>query len=324
MPVQEEKVRRLVSDAFHVITVLVLIALILGILTWSGTIRCSSIPGWCDFYYFVVGEPNILIVYGDEGLGDPFLLHQAIENPKYLGKKAEMIHLRNLSAGFLKNYKLVIVDRAKEMSTEEMKLFIDYANPPINGKLVWIGDSGTQPKENDLLLLESERHPGREDIPIGPWARKLVRDDGNYMVLLDELLSVEFIGNYCEIKECKSELPFVGYFNKTPGNAHDLIKGLNPSFEMRGDFSLVKKKLGKYNTEVLTVNTASAIIDQKGKVRTKGTSYGSTFPVIMVSSPSGLGESVVYYAIPPETFLMKGQPQKTYLFIENMYYALIE
>jgi len=318
----EAKIRQSIQDAFHVLTVILLIALILGILTWSGTVKCSAIPGWCEVYYFVVGEPNILIVYGDQGLGDPFLLQKAIQTPGHLAKRAEMIHIKNISPGFLKNYKLVIVDRAKKMSTKQMNLFIEYA--AAGGKLVWIGDAGTEPEEGDQLLLESERTPGSSDAVIGPWARKLIKDDGNYMVLLDELLSVEFIGNYCDIKSCENNLPFIGYFRKTPGETHDLIEGLDPNFEMRGDFSLVEKRLDKYNNEVLTVDALSAIIDEKGIVRDKGTNYGSTFPLVMVSSPHGLGESVVYYAVPPENFLLEGQPKKTYLFIENMYYSLLE
>ncbi len=320
----DPKQRQMINDAFHILTLLVLVSLILGILTWSGVVKCSAVPGWCSIYYAVAGEPNILIVYGDEGLGDPFLLQKAIQHPEYLNKKADMIHLKNISPGFLKNYSLVIVDKAKKMSTEQMNSFIEYASPPTNGKLVWIGDAGTETVKGDLLLLESERYPESEDTPIGPWARKLIKDDGNYQVSLDKLLSVEFIGNYCDAKECQDDLPFIGYFRKTPGETHSLIQGLNPNFELRGNFSLVEKRLDKRNTEILTVDALSSIIDEKGIIKTKGTNYGSTFPVIMISSPSGLGESIVYYSVPPETFLMKGQPVETYLFIENMYYSLLE
>ncbi len=319
---EEEKIRRYLNDAFHVIALFFLVAVVLGLLTWSGTIKCSAIPGWCSVYYTITGEPNILIVYGDSGLGDPIALQKAIQHPDYLGKRAEMVHLKNISPGFLKNYKLVIVTKAKKMSTEQMNLFIEYASQ--GGKLVWTGDAGTEPYKDDLLLLESDRNPGQEDIVIGPWARKLIKDDGNYAVSLDMLLSVEFIGNYCDIKECENDLPFIGYLRKSPGDTHDLIKGLDPNFEMRGDFTLVKKRLDKVNNEVLTVDALSSIIDSKGEVKPKGTNYGDTFTVIMVSSPSGLGESVVYYAIPPETFLKEGQPKQTQLFIENMYYSLIE
>jgi len=319
---EEQQMRRMVNDAFHIITLIVLIVLIIGILTWGGIIKCSAIPGWCGIYYFVMGDPNILIVYGDTGLGDPFVLQKAIEHPQYLGKRADIVHLKNISPGYLKKYKLVIVDRAKVMSTQQMNLFIEYASQ--GGKLVWIGDAGTVPVEGDKLLLYSEREGSGEDKPIGPWARKLNKDDGNYMVQLDKLLSVEFIGNYCDVKDCQDDLPFIGYLRKAPGETHDLILGLDPNFEMRGDFSLVTKRFDSYNNEVLTVDALSSIIDAKGDVNPKGTNYGDTFTVIMISSPSGLGESVVYYSIPPETFLMEGQAKKTYLLIENMYYALLE
>ena len=319
---EEAQIRRYVSDSFHVLTLIVLIMVILGIMTWAGIVKCSAVPGWCSVYYFFTGEPNILIVYGDSGLGDPFLLQKAIENPEYLGKRAEMVRLKNISPGLLKNYKLVIVDRAKKMSTSEIELFIEYAST--GGKLVWIGDSGTEPHEDDELLLESERNPGNAEIKIGPWARKVSRDDGNFAVELDKLLSVEFIGNYCDIKSCEDNMPFIGYFRKAPGETHDLVKGLDPRFEMRADFSIVKKRLDKYNNEVLSVDALSAIIDDKGIVKPKGTNYGDAFPIIMVSSPSGLGESIVYYAVPPESFAMEGQEKKTLLFVENMYYALME
>jgi len=319
---EEAQIRRYINDSFHVLTLILLIMIILGIMTWAGVTKCSAIPGWCSVYYLFAGEPNILIVYGETGLGDPFLLEKAIENPEYLGKRAEMVQLKNISPGLLKNYKLVIVDRAKKMSTEEISLFIDYVSE--GGKLVWIGDSGTEPYDTDLMLLESDRSPGMADTEIGPWARKQIKDDANYSVDLDKLLSVSFIGNYCDIKTCGDEFPFIGYFRKAPGPTHDLVKGLDPRFEMRADFSVVKKRLDKYNNEVLTVDAFSAIIDEKGLVKPKGTNYGDVFSIIMVSSASGLGETIVYFAVPPETFSMEGQPNKTFLFVENMYYALLE
>ncbi len=114
--------------AARILALLVLVFVLLYILTWTNTLKCERIPGWCNIYYSVKGKPKVLIAYGDYGLGNPDLLSDILANPEYVGVRPTMLHIDHINPGNLKEFDLVIVERARKMSTEKVKMFIDYAN----------------------------------------------------------------------------------------------------------------------------------------------------------------------------------------------------
>lgn len=303
--------RDLVKDATHVVILIAMLSVLLYLLTWTNIIRCRAIPGWCDVYWAInrSGQPSILIVSGSEGLGDPELLKQALADPNYIHVPSQVQDISMVNLGNLKKYDLVIVEKARKISTAKLKAFVDYVNE--GGRLVWTGDAGTELAENDEYLFKDERTEGEEHEIIGAWARRDADDQVNF----DQLISVEYLANYCMIKKCVSSTPWQGILVTDPDRQHPLVYGLKQGLSMRGDFAIVKELGDSISTRVLSLDWQSNLQGTDGK------DYGNILPIIVTS---GYGERVAYYAIPPEQFVSPDQKEKYYSIIENLYLGMLK
>src|SRR3989338_9172776 len=282
------------KSALKVTMLVALIAVLWFVGVWTGAIRCSLLPGGCPVYWGLLrsgtgGKPEILIVHGEEddpGLGDPKLLEKALSDPNILAVHPDAVKVERVTKDFLKGYDLVIVTKAKVIPTKKVKEFIDFAAE--GGRLVWTGDAGTalggDESPGEALLLKSQR-PGEEDVNevIGPWARR----DGEYMVPLDEFIAAEFLGTYCELKNCRDANQLMGLLEALPGRKHPLVEGIRDDLEFYGDFALVNQREGNNAKRVLTLKYGSELVTKDKR------KLGKEFPVI-ISSGLGTGK-VVYY-----------------------------
>src|SRR3989344_4056186 len=110
-----------IKDLWHIIVLLLLVGLFLGVLTWTNILSSDAIPGWREIYdpiYLAVsGKQEILIVHGNDGLGDEATLAQLMRDPKNgVGRTVQTRHVSLLSAGNLTEYDVVIVTHAKTLS----------------------------------------------------------------------------------------------------------------------------------------------------------------------------------------------------------------
>lgn len=324
--------------------VILLLFVLMFVLTWTNTIPCKSIPGWCDLYYNIKGsistgtisfdfKPKVAIVYGEDGLGNPALLQTMMSDREHFkyGARPDLLDIAYVNLGNLKVYDLIIVEHAKTMSTEKMKMFVDYVIQ--GGKLVWVADAGTllSPEESktpeNYLLFEDELNEAANHKLIGPWARKYM----GRVVLLNELLGVNYRTNYCSIKQCplNSEFPvgmfvvpniknpFTYAFNPMVGQNLLYIYGLN-------DFSLVDTIPGKVSTVALSLDFTAKLIDDLGN------DYGKVVPLIVSTAKANIigwevGKNVAYYALPPEYFAysLLSEEHRFYSLLSNMYYAML-
>ncbi len=292
------------------VMLIALLLVILFILTWSGIMKCNSIPFWCDGYEFVMGSPRVLIVHNGEGLGDPNLLEQYLKDPRIVGAESVAIQdVDTLSLGNLKNYKLVIVEHARQLSYEQLLMFMDYVNG--GGRLVWVGDSGVVKGLDEVQNISDIN--GLAQLDNNPWVR--VEKTGENMINFDEFLSLRYIDNYCNEKDC-SELPFsVGVLIPEPTRNHSLIFGvasqMNFKINNERNFAVVKQIPNTPNSNVVMS------IDFGGNITGKDNEIGRTVPFIVTS---GLGERVAYYAYPLEWLV---QDNNSYTIIKNMYYGML-
>jgi len=317
--------------------VAILIALVFALLfmvTFTGIMRCSDMPligeAWCNVYWgikgFATGGPKVLIVYGESGLGNPVglgngSLEELLADPEILGVHADTLPIESANFGNLKGYDIVIVDRAKEIETRQLRAFIDYAMQPTGGILVWTGDAGTLLGPEDHYLYTQEKDPETdENRIIGPWARK----DNDLMISFDELLGVRTVNNekatFCELTACPNGTPFLaGNLITEPSGNHRLIRGISrtlPLYAFKGeDFGVVETISGSNTMEVLSLDFGSGI-DAAGR------DLNRSIPMIVTS---GIGERVVYYALPPEYYanpkLEAFGKGRYFLPIENLYYG---
>ena len=274
-----------------VIPIILLIFVMLMLLTWVKIVRCSDIPGWCSVYYGIMGDPKILIVYGVDGLGDPLKLKALFEDRGTLTIKKN-VDIKPLSYvvdySKIKDYDLVIVDKAKTMSYDELKIFADYGSK--GGRLVWIADSGTSLGGSEKPISEKDINPqSATDNTYNGWIR--ANKDGD-VINLTELLSVEFIGNFCDMKYCTNQVD--GYIgNMLAEGDNPLTNKMLTTAELHGNFSLVKVKNNLSAQVPLMLDYKSNLITNDGE------DLGTMRPLIVTS---GVGGKVAYYAVPPEYF----------------------
>ncbi len=134
----------------HIIAIIALALVLLTALTKFGYMRCDDVPGFCGIYYGIFGEPKVAIVHGEGAIGKPEVLRDS------LGKTTVFPTYMNIdnvqSTGILGSYDVVIVEGPKKMSTKTLRVFANYVKK--GGKLVWVGDAGTQLGENDYICRQ--------------------------------------------------------------------------------------------------------------------------------------------------------------------------
>ncbi len=132
----------------HIIILGVLIVVLLFMLVQFGFLRCCDIPGFCSVYYGVKGEPKMLILYGENGSGDPQALRKFFEDEARVFPSMMSTDVFQ-DPETLKHYEMVVVDNAKQLTTKQLLDLRSYVQQ--GGQLVWIGDSGTMLGENDYV-----------------------------------------------------------------------------------------------------------------------------------------------------------------------------
>ena len=295
------------------IGVVILVLVLLFFLTWGGIVKCNQVPYWCDIYESVMGGPRALIVYGDSGLGDPEHLKTILQDPQGVAAPAvDMLSIERLSLGNLKQYELVIVEKSRKISIDQLEMFMNYAQQ--GGRLIWIADAGVEKGDDEVQNLADVNELSQ--FSKNPWAR--ARDNGEDFtpVLFDQFLGLSYIGNYCELVSC-AETPFsVGVLKTEPTGNHPLIFGTSPVLNFKisrsRGFSVVKQFANSSNTNIVL----SA--EFGGNIKTKDNKdLGKSSPIIVTS---GMGERVAYYAYPPEYF---HEDNNYFGLVKKMYYGML-
>jgi len=184
-------VRNYVNAGILVLSLLV----ILYVATRYGFIHCSVLPHWCDVYSSVNSllygrvYPNVLLLYGDSGLGEPKLVANYIRNTcRY---HVMEMPADSVSFGNLQNYDVVIVERARKLSASQLEMLWDFAAS--GGRLVLIGDVGVEaPDPEEYLTWEDLGEENKEGI-VNPWDRK--KEDGTVIQFGTMLLGLKYVGN---------------------------------------------------------------------------------------------------------------------------------
>lgn len=302
--------RAIAKDVSHIVILVILIGIVVFLLTWTGVMHCKTIPGWCGTYYFLKGgEPRVLILSGDGGMGNPDLLERTFRDPSHIGILAIQGKIDRTTLGNLQEFDLVIVEHARKIETSKLRMFIEYVNG--GGRLVWTGDAGVEAGERDEFLYTDEDPDldTNEHNLVNPWARK----DGKDIVDFTQFLGVSYQTNYCSIKLCDGR-PWQGLLVTSPGANHPLAYALKPNLVLRGDFAIVKDESNSITKRVLTLDWFSNLVGENQ------VNYGRTFPLIVTS---GYGERVAYYAVPPDQFVEDDLPEKYYSLVENIYYGML-
>ena len=291
----------------------ILAVIILFLLTWSGFVKCNAIPYWCNIYESVMGGPRVLIVYGDDGMGDPSLLKDIMQDPQQVGVQAvDLAHIDRVSISNLKNYKLVIVDHCQKVTLDQLSMFMAYVNQN-GGRLVWTGDAGTVKGDDEVTNFSDINALAK--VADNAWVRVKETETDFEVVNFDQFLGARYVNSFCNLTDCKPQKSSVGILKtETTGN-HPLIFGASPALQLKivkdHPFAVVRPFANASNSNVvLSLEFGSVVV-------AKGITLPKSIPMIMTA---GFGERVAYYAYPPEYYV---QDNNYYTFMKNMYYGML-
>jgi len=300
---------------------LILVFALIFVLTYSNVLKCKTIPFWCDAYYAIKGNPDVLIVYGEDGLGDPNELADLLRDPDIAGIHARQLRLQSVNPGNLDKYEIVIVTHARTMGSDKIKMFLNYSAK--GGNLVWTGDAGVESNDPNDFLSEAESgldlNSGKL---INPWARKNDSD----IVRLNKALGVDYIANYCDVRKCAQETPYYIGMLMMVERDNPLVYGfsnLQLHITDKRDFALVETNSEGTSTTVMTLDFGSNLVSDE-------TNYGNHLPMIISNADTSIvgakvGENIYYYAMPPEYYMNDRVPiERRYgLILSKLYYGLI-
>ena len=211
----------------HFVIIVFLLLVILFLITRLGYIHCSYIPGWCPIYKSIMemilqkNYPRILIVYGDSGIGNPQKLEEIFR--KYCSSTTISKKINEVSESFIYNFDVIVVEKAKNLSAEDLRMFAKFVSK--GGKLIWIGDSGTRVKENEIPDKNICPDPKAQN---NPWARKIIINGKPTCLKFYELLGVKYIGTVSPI------------YYRLVKNSDSIITKDFKSLQMYGSFAIVE------------------------------------------------------------------------------------
>lgn len=129
-----------------VVAVFLIVGLLL-ILQYFNFIYLRDVPllgNWLmDTYERVFGVPHVLILHGDDSVGDWTSLQRMLNNKMLF--YSEDIDVRKFSAGLLpklKQYGLVIVEDVRTIGKDKLINLDDYVKG--GGNIIWVADAGTR------------------------------------------------------------------------------------------------------------------------------------------------------------------------------------
>ncbi|MBI2445865.1 hypothetical protein HYV43_05755 [Candidatus Micrarchaeota archaeon] len=296
------------KDLTHLVVLAVLVVVLLVVLTKFQWVHCSVIPGWCNVYCNVItrSHAQVGLIYGPpgDGMGNPVAddleARGSFENEiRALRPDIALLPISkdDLSAGLLKRYDVIILERARSLSSRQIKVLIDFVEK--GGTLVFVGDSATSQYVDpyDLLLAQQENQTYYERLQRELNARNLTWDSNYANRSIEEYKKTDTydtIQNYSKVKRGFRKLVAVtaAEYNRT------ITRGYFVNLSIALPDHLVAKGLLKKLTDtqireyaIVSVDPASTDIIayiEDGKNR---------YPGIIETRYAG---KVIYFAYPPE------------------------
>lgn len=256
----------------HIIVFAILVFILLFVVTKFKWVSCNQVPGdWCSVYCQVAGNSRVAFLQGEGGVGDPEELNRII-NKNRVFTYAERVPMNELSLGVLKNYELMIVEGAKNITPFQVNAIKGYASQ--GGSLLWVADSGTRhylsARDLDDARNRNETQPGYYEAVV-----KTIGSAKGFGDTISGILQVNF-----QRMEKGEKITL-----KIVSKDHAITKGLQSEFEIAAQ-----------EIAVVNVNSASSTV-LASVYGTKSCTKEKPCPAIIADRYAG---PVVYMAFAPE------------------------
>ncbi len=241
-----------------------------------------------DVYERIFGVPRVLILHGDDSIGDWEALQSGLTERMIF--YSEDLDARKFGAGLgnkLKEYGLVIVEDARRLDKDKLINLDDYVRG--GGNLILVGDAGT---------VGYVEHDGNVIANQTGWTRRIVCIDEASLDQCDcdtvaENTTCRFLPGEAE----QTQMDFSGILgldfirNEIGGNprleivdtSHWTVAGINRSFNLP-NVNRMAVVSNEYDSELVANMNMT----------------GDFHPAIIVNDEPGAWGMVVYFAYPPE------------------------
>lgn len=274
-----------------VVAVFLIVGLML-VLQYFNFIYLREVPvmgNWLmDIYERVFGVPHILVLHGDDSIGDWTVAPKEMANRMLFF--SEDIDVRKFSSGMgakLKQYGLVIVEDVKTLDKDKLINLDDYVKG--GGNLIWVGDAGTRGSvqyngvtianqtgwTRDILCMDEITYAACdcEDVKANSTCKFLPDEAEQTRVDFSATLGVDFVKNEVVTN------PQVEVVDR----AHWSVVGITRTFNLE-NVSRISSVTNTYDSAlVANIN----FLDK-------------SYPGVIVNDLPGSSGTVVYFAYPPE------------------------
>ncbi|HLC38005.1 MAG TPA: hypothetical protein VJI71_00975 [Candidatus Norongarragalinales archaeon] len=152
---QESPLESLEKQLPNLIILVILVLALMVVLTKFQWIHCSQVPfvNWCGTYcsYVEQGKSRIGVLSGSDGIGDPVELRRQLTRLRGF-TLVEPVRGEEFSAGLLRKFDLLVVEKFKTASTRQVDAVKGYLDA--GGTVIWVGDafSNQYVDSYDLIL----------------------------------------------------------------------------------------------------------------------------------------------------------------------------
>ncbi len=274
-----------------VLVVFLLIGLLL-MLQYFHFLYLRDIPligNWLmDVYERVFGVPKVLILHGDDSIGNWEELRSQLS--KRLIFYSEDVDVRKFSAGMgqkLKEYGLVIVEDAKRLDKDKLINLDDYVRS--GGNLIWVGDAGTigYVEYEDRVLANQTG-----------WTRNIVCIDEKTLAACS--CKTVRANSTCKFLPDEAEQVRVDFSATLGVDFSRNVIGDNPILEIvdRSNWAVMGIRL---TFPLSGTNKITKVANSYDSSLVANVKLGEdTYPGIVINDQPGVWGSVIYFAYPPE------------------------
>jgi len=289
------------AQAKLLVNIVVVIFLIIGlfmVLQYFNFLFLQDMPimgGWLmDVYEQVFGVPRILVLHGDDSIGDWRAMRNALSNEIiFISEDLDVNEIQGGILPILKKYSLIIVEDAKTINKDKLLNIDQYVEG--GGNIIWVGDAGTRG-----IVKCTEGAKEGEVYQYG-WQRDVLCFNAecetcDCKTASNKSKGCAFLADTAEKTRIKFQnrlgVSFVENMNDTlspnieiTDKYHWAVQGLRRNFTLETD-TYTKVSAG------YTTHSVADIVDK-----------GVRYPAVITNTLPSASGMVVYFAYPPEETL---------------------
>jgi len=293
LPEQAEETQNQAKLIVNIVVVAFLVIGLVLVLQHFHFIFVGDIPlvgDWfLEMYERIFGPPHILILHGDDSIGDWLTLRNTLaEELIFISEEIDVQQAGSQLSILLPRYSLVVVEDCRTMDKAMLINLDDYVKG--GGNLIWVADAGTR---GDVM------HDGKVLAKQGGWDRDLVCI--NQRTLTTCNCSTVSQDSDCKFLADEAEQKKVTFSNRIGAGFREnvLTKQLAMHIVDRSHWSVVGL-LENFPLPGVDRFTEVSAKYKAGLLSNLITEDGSTYPGIITQDQFGAEGMVVYFAYPPE------------------------